>query len=157
MHLVQCEDILQHLLKWLMMIRCYTELIIFESFKERFDYLKLDGSVGVSTFGFDRYINQAFYASAFWKKLRDEIIIRDSACDLGILDRPIFGNIRIHHMNPITIEDLELRKDIVINPEYLICVSLNTHNAIHFGNEKSLHKIPEERKKGDTNLWKIEY
>ena len=136
------------------MIRNYTELIQLETFEERFDYLKLEGSVGTTTFGFDRYMNQNFYTSNQWRQIRREIIIRDDACDLGIPERSIYGHIRVHHMNPITMEDLELGRDIVIDPEYLICVSLNTHNAIHFGNKKNLFDLPVDRKKGDTTLWK---
>ena len=132
----------------------YSELIKFKSFEERFNYLKLVGSIGTETFGFDRYLNQSFYTSYKWRQVRRDIIIRDEACDLAISERPIFGNIRVHHMNPITVEDLEFNRDIVFDPEFLICVSHNTHNAIHFGNEKKLFIMPKERKKGDTILWK---
>lgn len=134
--------------------RNYSDLIKLKSFEERYDYLKLDGSVGVITFGFDRYLNQSFYTSYAWRQVRRDVIARDQACDLGILERSIFGNIRVHHMNPITIEDLEFGRDIAIDPEFLICVSSNTHNAIHFGTEKNLMDLPKERKKGDTSLWK---
>jgi len=136
------------------MTRNYSDLIKLKTFEERFEYLKLDGVVGSSTFGFDRYLNQYFYRSYNWRKVRRDVIVRDNACDLGIFDRAIFGDIRVHHMNPITIEDLELEKDISINPEFLICVSLNTHNAIHFGNKSNLFDLPKDRKKGDTSLWK---
>lgn len=135
------------------MIRNYSDLIKLKSFEERFDYLKLNGSIGTTTFGFDRYLNQYFYTSYAWKKVRRDVIVRDNACDLGISERSIFGHIRVHHMNPITIEDLELEKKISIDPEFLICVSLNTHNAIHFGNKENLFDLTKERKKGDTNLW----
>jgi hypothetical protein len=135
------------------MIRSYSELIKLETFEERFDYLKLSGSIGVTTFGFDRYLNQYFYTSYKWRQVRRDVIVRDEACDLGIPERAIFGHIRVHHMNPVTIEDLELERDITINPEYLICVSLNTHNAIHFGNKKGFFDLPIDRKKGDTRLW----
>ena len=137
------------------MIRTYTELIKLETFEERFDYLKLDGRVGTSTFGFDRYLNQIFYTSYAWRQVRRDVIVRDEACDLAIPSRAIFGNIRVHHMNPITVEDLELQKDIALDPEFLICVSLNTHNAIHFGNKNNLFDLPKERRKGDTTLWTI--
>ena len=133
--------------------RNYSDLIKLKNFEERFDYLKLDGSTGISTFGFDRYLNQSFYTSYKWKQVRRDVIVRDQACDLGILDRSIFGNVRVHHMNPIAIEDLELERDIVLDPEFLICVSHNTHNAIHFGSEKNLMALPKERQRGDTTLW----
>lgn len=136
-----------------MTYRNYTDLIKLKSFEERYNYLKLDGSVGVITFGFDRYLNQSFYTSYAWRQVRRDVIIRDQACDLGISERAIFGNIKVHHMNPITIEDLEFGRDIAINPEFLICVSSNTHNAIHFGTEKNLMDLPKERKRGDTTLW----
>lgn len=135
--------------------RNYSDLIKLKSFEERFNYLRLDNAIGVLTFGFDRYLNQSFYTSHKWRQVRRDVIIRDNACDLGIQERSIFGNIRVHHMNPVTIEDLEFEKDIVLDPEFLICVSHNTHNAIHFGTEKNLFDLPKERKKGDTTLWKL--
>lgn len=135
--------------------RNYSDLIKLKSFEERFNYLRLDNGIGVLTFGFDRYLNQSFYTSHKWRQVRRDVIIRDNACDLGIQERSIFGNIRVHHMNPITIEDLEFEKDIVLDPEFLICVSHNTHNAIHFGTEKNLFDLPKERKEGDTTLWKL--
>lgn len=137
----------------LMMTRTYSELIRLPTFEERFRYLKLHGTLGIATFGFDRYMNQNFYTSREWKLVRNEVIVRDSSCDLGILDRPIFEAIRVHHMNPITIEDFENGTDAILDPEFLICVSLNTHNTIHFGDEKSLYHLPKERRKGDTKLW----
>ena len=149
-----CADILAFQ-NWMTkkMTRNYEDLIRLKTFEERFDYLKLDGSAGVATFGFDRYLNQYFYTSYKWRQVRRDVIVRDNACDLAIPERSIFGAIRVHHMNPITVEDLEFQKDIAIDPEFLICVSLNTHNAIHFGNKKSLFDLPKERKKGDTKLW----
>lgn len=137
------------------MSRNYTDLIALKTFDERFEYLKLTGSVGSTTFGFDRYLNQAFYTSAQWKQVRREVIIRDESCDMGILDRPIFGGVRVHHMNPVSIEDLELGRDIILDPEFLICVSHTTHNAIHFGDKNNLISLPTERKRGDTTLWKV--
>lgn len=134
--------------------RNYNELIKLKTFEERFYYLKLDGSAGVTTFGFDRYLNQSFYTSARWRRVRRDVIVRDNACDLAIPERSIFGNIRVHHMNPITVKDLEFESAIVLDPDFLICVSLNTHNAIHFGSEKNLFTLPQERKEGDTTLWK---
>ena len=135
-------------------LRNYTELSRLRTFGERFEYLRLDSRIGVATFGFDRYLNQIFYTSYKWKQVRRDVIVRDEACDLAIPERSIFGGIRVHHMNPIAPEDLELEKDIVFDPEFLICTSHNTHNAIHFGNEKNLFALSKERKKGDTTLWK---
>ena len=138
------------------MIRSYSELIKLKTFEERFRYLRLSQSVGASTFGFNRYVNQAFYASREWKNIRREIILRDEGCDLAIPDRGIFSGIRVHHMNPVTVEDIsgdEITE--LLNPEYLICTSLETHNAIHFGNEENLITVSKERQKGDTTLWKV--
>lgn len=137
-----------------MSIRTYSELIRLKTFEERFQYLQLSGSVGKETFGFDRYLNQNFYRSAVWKRVRDKVIIRDNGCDLGIDDRMIYGNILIHHMNPITDKDILNLTDILLNPEYLICVSRNTHNAIHYGDEDMLIKAPVIRTKNDTCPWK---
>lgn len=136
-----------------MKIRTYTELKSLKTLEERFRYLQLRGKLGVETFGFDRYINQTFYNSSEWKRIRNNIIVRDNSCDLGILDRELFGDVRVHHMNPITIDDLETGSDFLFNPEFLICTSLNTHNAIHFGDEKNLIRLPQERRKGDTTPW----
>lgn len=138
-----------------MKIRCYSELIGLSTFEERFRYLKLSGEVGAQTFGFDRYLNQAFYNSAVWKRARNQVIIRDNGCDLGISDRIIGSRIFIHHMNPISEKDLLEFSDILINPEYLICVSRETHNAIHYGDENQLIKSrTEERRPNDTCPWK---
>ena len=134
-------------------IKRYSELQQLETFEERFNYLKLSGSVGVETFGFDRYINQRFYKDPRWKRVRDQVIVRDSACDLGILDREIMGNVYVHHMNPITAQDIINNSDFVFNPDYLICVSHETHNAIHYGDILSLPSRVIERKPGDTKLW----
>lgn len=136
-------------------IRSYSELIHFLTFEERFDYLSLSGMIGTTTFGFDRYLNQKLYTSTEWNKIRNHVIVRDNSCDLGILERDIFKWVVVHHMNPITIEDLEEGRDIVLDPEFLICTSRNTHNAIHFGNKDSLVKLPIERRKGDTTPWKV--
>ena len=135
-------------------IRTYSELILLPTFEERFEYLKLNGAVGKETFGFDRYINQVFYRSKEWKKVRDIVIVRDNGCDLGILDREIYSRIYIHHMNPISIEDLSNKRDIILNPEYLICVTHNTHNAIHYGDADLLVKDFVERKPNDTCPWR---
>ena len=137
-----------------MSIRTYSELILLPTFEERFKYLQLNGRVGDDTFGFDRYINQNFYKSADWKRIRDQIIIRDKGCDLALEGYEIYGRILIHHMNPITVKDVELSTEYLMNPEYLICVTHNTHNAIHYGDEKLLMKGPVVRTKNDTCPWK---
>lgn len=136
-------------------MRNYTELMQLQTFEERFEYLKLDGEVGEETFGFDRYINQSFYRCGEWKRVRDQVIIRDNGCDLGIPDRQLNERIIIHHMNPVTREDLVNKRDYLMDPEYLICVSRQTHNAIHYGDESQL--IPStliERSPNDTCPWK---
>lgn len=135
-------------------IRTYTELKRIPTFLERFEYLKLDGRVGDQTFGFDRYLNQSFYRSSIWKKLRDEIIIRDLGCDLGVEGYDIFKNARVHHMNPITIDDLEHDSEFLTNPEYLITTTLATHNAIHYGDKSLLPSLPVERRPYDTCPWR---
>lgn len=136
-------------------IRTYSELMTLPSFEERYRYLKLDGRVGEDTFGFDRYMNQKFYRSAEWKRVRDYVIVRDNGCDLGIEDRPIrAGRILIHHMNPVTVSDIRYATDALLNPEYLISVTHETHNAIHYGDEEQLVKDPIVRKPNDTCPWK---
>lgn len=135
-------------------IKTYSELITLPTFEERFRYLQLNGRVGEDTFGFDRYLNQNFYRSAEWKRIRDQVIIRDNGCDLGIEDRAIHGRILIHHMNPISEKDILRATDILMNPEYLICVTHNTHNAIHYGDEDLLTKGPVIRTPNDTCPWK---
>ena len=137
-----------------MSIRTYSELILLPTFEERFKYLQLNGRIGDDTFGFDRYINQNFYKSADWKRIRDQIIIRDNGCDLALEGYEIYGRILIHHMNPITVKDVELSTEYLMNPEYLICVTHNTHNAIHYGDEKLLMKGPVVRTKNDTCPWR---
>lgn len=135
------------------MIRTYSELIQLSTFEERFRYCKLSSRIGVITFGFDRYLNQMFYTSKEWRRVRNEVIVRDESSDLGIRDRGIFGPVRIHHLNPITVEDFESGSELILDPEFLICTSLDTHNAIHFGDERNLISLPKERIKGDTKLW----
>lgn len=137
-----------------MNIKTYSELIMLPTFEERFRYLNLNGIVGEETFGFDRYLNQLFYRSDEWRSLRDDIIIRDNGCDLGLEGYDIFGKIIIHHMNPITVKDIERRSEYLLNPEYLICVTHNTHNAIHYGDESLLLLAPIERSKNDTCPWR---
>ncbi len=137
-----------------MSIKTYSELILLPTFEERFKYLQLKGRVGEDTFGFDRYINQNFYRSAEWKRVRDYIIIRDNGCDLGVDGYEIHGKILIHHMNPITVSDINFSTEYLMNPEYLICVTHNTHNAIHYGDEKQIITGPVVRTKNDTCPWK---
>ena len=136
-------------------IKTYTELSEFSDFEDRFNYLKLDGVVGEETFGFDRYLNQQFYnKDKEWKKVRDFVIMRDMGCDLGVEGREIKGRIIVHHMNPITKEDLLNRTEFLLNPEYLICTLESTHRAIHYGDENLLMKGPVERAKNDTCPWR---
>ena len=135
-----------------MVIRTYNELRSLKTFDERYDYLKLNGKVAGLTFGFDRYLNQVFYKSQIWQKTRRDIIVRDLGCDLGIDGYEIYGGVIVHHMNPIKIEDIRDRTDYLLNPNYLICTSLSTHNAIHYGN--SSPNILTERRSGDTCPWK---
>lgn len=135
-------------------IKTYSELIKLETFEERFRYLKLSANVGDETFGFDRYLNQLFYQSSEWKRIRNEVIIRDNACDLGITDRELDKRIIIHHMNPITKEDLIHQTDFLLNPEYLICTCHRTHSAIHYGDESILEPVIVERTKNDTCPWR---
>lgn len=136
------------------MIKSYSELITFPTFMERFEYLALNGKVGEMTFGSRRYLNQVFYTSDAWRSVRDKVIIRDNACDLGIPDRDIGGLIYIHHINPITLEDIEKRRLCALDPENLICVSRRTHEAIHYRDPRLLiDDRPKERAPGDTKLW----
>ena len=137
-----------------MSIRTYSELITLPTFRERYEYLKLNGRVGEETFGFDRYLNQAFYKSEEWRAVRDYVIVRDNGCDLGMEGHEIFGKILIHHMNPISKRDILDCSDLLLNPEYLICTIKNTHDAIHFGDENLLIVAPIERRKNDTCPWK---
>jgi hypothetical protein len=135
-------------------IRTYSELITLPTFMERYKYLRIGGTVGADTFGFDRYLNQAFYKSEEWKSIRRHVIIRDCGCDLGIEGREIHERILIHHINPISEEDILGRSDFLLNPEYLISTSHRTHNAIHYGDDSILIDTPLERRKNDTCPWK---
>lgn len=138
-----------------MIIRTHSELIKLPTFLERYRYLQLKGIIGEETFGFDRYLNQYLYQrSRKWKEIRDYVIIRDNGCDLGIDDREIHGRIIVHHMNPLTMDDILKESDFVFDPEYLICTSLDTHNAIHYGDENLLITAPIERSKNDTCPWR---
>ena len=137
------------------MIRRYSELIVLPSYEERFKYLQLNGVIGSDTFGFDRYLNQKFYRSTEWKQLRNYIIMRDQAYDLAHPDYPIQSNVYIHHMNPIDVTDISESTEYLLNPEYLICVSQETHNALHYGDGSNLHKYDyEDRKPNDTSPWR---
>lgn len=136
-------------------IRSYSELSKLETFEERYEYLRLDGAVGEETFGFDRYLNQRFYQNdPEWKRSRRIVILRDLGCDLGIEGRDIHGKIIVHHMNPITKDDLINRTKFLLDPEYLICTLDSTHNAIHYGDEQLLMKGPVERTRNDTCPWR---
>lgn len=138
-----------------MKIRTYAELSKLKTFEERYEYLKLDGVVGEETFGFDRYLNQQFYKyDPDWKKIRDEVIFRDNGCDLGIEGREINGLILVHHMNPITKDDILNRSEYLLNQNYLITTIKSTHDAIHYGSEDLLMKDPVVRSKNDTCLWR---
>ena len=135
-------------------IRTYSELITLPTFMERYKYLRIGGTVGTDTFGFDRYLNQVFYKSDEWKSIRRHVIIRDCGCDLGIEGHEIHERILIHHINPISEEDILGRSDFLLNPEYLISTSHRTHNAIHYGDDSILIDTPLERRKNDTCPWK---
>jgi hypothetical protein len=134
--------------------RCYTELSKLKTFEERFAYLKLGGTIGHETFGFDRYLNQTLYHSERWKRARRDVIIRDCGCDLGVDGFEIYGRVTIHHMNQVTIDDIIHDRDWIYDPEYLICTSHNTHNAIHYGDESLLVSAPIERTQNDTCPWR---
>ena len=136
-------------------IKTYFELEKLKTFKERFEYLQLNGQVGKDTFGFDRIFNQRFYRSREWRACRDFVIMRDNGCDLGIDGYEINSqNVIIHHINPISLEDIEKRTDILLNPEYLITTTHKTHNAIHYGDKDLLVTGPIERSKNDTCPWR---
>lgn len=135
------------------MSRSYSELRQLETFEERFRYLALRGNVGQSTFGFDRWANQDFYTSREWRQARDGIIVRDNGCDLGLDGYEIHRGLYIHHLNPITLEQLEEGDDCLLDPNNLITVTHRTHNAIHYGDERQLPLRPVDRTPGDTKLW----
>ena len=136
-------------------IKTYSELITLPTFRERFRYLRIGGRVGEETFGWDRKINQYFYQrSDEWKSIRNYVIVRDDGCDLGIEGYDIYSHIIVHHINPITVEDIRMSSDYLLDPEFLICTSLNTHNAIHYGDESLLYTSLIERTKNDTCPWR---
>lgn len=136
-----------------MMIKTYSDLSRFNTFNERFAYLKLDGSVGHATFGFDRHVNQRFYASREWKQVRDHVILRDNGCDLGIRDYEIHVDLLVHHINPMVQDDIIHGESWIIDPEFLITTCKETHNAIHYGGERNLPRVVTERQPNDTRLW----
>lgn len=138
-----------------MTIRTYSNLKRIRSFEDRYRYLRLGGIVGKKTFGADRYLNQILYTSDIWLAVRDKVIIRDLGCDLGVEGYDIYGRIYVHHMNPITIDDIELGRDEIFDPEFLVCSSFNTHSAIHYGDESLLPQLPIIRKKHDTCPWRL--
>lgn len=134
--------------------KTYSELIAIPTYEDRFRYLQLQGAVGKDTFGYDRYLNQVLYNSQEWKRFRNEIIIRDNGCDLAFEGYDIHGRILVHHINPITVDDVVNRNPLVFDPENVICVTHNTHNAIHYGDESLLIIAPIERTRHDTCPWK---
>lgn len=136
-----------------MKIRSYSELSQLDTFEDRFEYLKLSGGVGRSTFGFDRYINQAFYTSKEWRDVRQHVVVRDNGCDLGILDREIHAEILIHHMNPMSVNDIINREPWIMDPEFLITTTHRTHNNIHYGSTNLAPKVVISRSPRDTRLW----
>ena len=135
-------------------MKTYKEMSRLKTFEERYEYLRLRGAVGEDTFGFDRFINQRFYKSPEWRRIRDQVIIRDDGCDLGDQDHPIVGRVIIHHMNPLSKKEIDEDPEYALNPDYLVCVSHNTHNAIHYGDENLLPKKWEPRQPNDTCPWK---
>ena len=149
-----CEIIVVMAVIQMAIIKTYSELCKLKTFEERFEYLRLDGEVGLETFGFDRYFNQRFYKSKEWLHSRDDVIVRDAGCDLGMKDHEIRGRIIVHHLNPITLEDLEKQSDLLLNPEYLITTFHKTHNAIHYGDITLLDSPIIERSANDTCLWR---
>ena len=134
--------------------KSYSELLTLPTFRERYDYLKLTGAVGDETFGAERYLNQVLYNSAEWKRARREVLMRDDGCDLADPTHPLFDKVIVHHINPITIEDVVNRAPSLFDPENLICVSHATHNAIHYGDATQLQDLPPERTPNDTCPWK---
>ena len=136
-----------------MISRSHSELVKLQTFSERYDYLRLVGQVGSTTFGFDRYLNQSFYTSRDWRQVRHAVIARDAGCDLGLEGYEIFDRVYVHHMNPLTKKQVLAADENMFDLEYLISCTLNTHNAIHYGDPKSLVRLPPERRPGDTTLW----
>lgn len=154
MRLILCDDILGKVILMKRFTRTYSELIALPTFEERYEYLRLNGQVGVETFGFDRYLNQTFYKSKEWLAIRNHIIVRDNGCDLGVEGYEIHGRILIHHINPISKEDILERNKILFDPENLITTVKRTHDAIHYGDSELLITAPIERSANDTCPWK---
>lgn len=142
------------MMKTMTNIKTYSELIILPTFIERFNYLKIGGQVGEQTFGYDRYLNQILYRTPEWKRFRRDIIVRDMGCDLACDDREIVGKVIVHHLNPLLIDDVVNLSPKIFDPENVVCCSLDTHNAIHYGDESLLMKEPVVRTKNDTCPWK---
>lgn len=136
-----------------MIIKTYNELIRLRTFEERFDYLRIGGIIGKETFGIERYLNQSFYRSIEWKHVRRDAIVRDNGCDLAFMGMDIYGRVIVHHINPITVEDIVEGRDCMFDLNNLICTSHSTSNAIHYGDKSLLITPPKERKRGDTQLW----
>lgn len=136
-----------------MRIRTYSELIRHVSFEDRYNYLRLAGEVGAMTFGFERYLNQGFYRSTEWKRARRDVIARDMGCDLAVVDREVHSRLIVHHMNPMTAQDIDDFSDDILNPEFLITTSHDTHNAIHYGTVEQIRRELIVRRRGDTTLW----
>jgi hypothetical protein len=136
-----------------MVVRTYHELSQIETFEERFEYLKLKETLGRKTFGFDRWINQRFYKSREWRRAKNYVITRDDGCDLGILGFEIYSGLLVHHMNPMSVDDIKQNKEWIFDPNFLVTTSHQTHNAIHYGDESLLPRGPIERRSGDTTLW----
>ncbi len=134
-------------------IRRYSEMIQIESYEDRFEYLKLGGSVGHATFGFDRWLNQTFYRSREWKRVRRDVLVRDNGLDLGCIGYEIHDSPLVHHMNPISVDDIAHGADWIFDSEYLITTTPKTHNAIHYGDRSLLRQPTVERRPGDTKLW----
>lgn len=134
-------------------VRCYADLARLESFEDRFEYLKLGGEVGQATFGLDRHVNQMFYKSREWQHIRDHVIVRDNGCDLGVEGYEIHVELLIHHVNPIGIDDILDNEDWILNPEFLITTTKDTHNAIHYGGQIMYPRVVAERSPNDTKLW----
>lgn len=135
-------------------IKSYSELITLSTFEKRFQYLKLEGTIGQETFGSRRWLNQNFYHSDKWLRFRDSIIIRDSGCDLGVQGYDIYGPVLIHHLNPITYENILYNDQCVFDPENVICTNLRTHNAIHYGTDNVIANTLVERSRNDTCPWR---
>jgi hypothetical protein len=134
-------------------IRTFTELIQYKTFEERFEYLKIGGDVGRSTFGFDRYLNQKFYSSWEWKRIRQQVILRDNGCDLGVSGYEIHSELLIHHINPMSIDDIKHGEEWILDWNYLVTTTKATHNAIHYGSDLIMPKVVMERSPNDTKLW----